>query len=217
MILYTKDNLPGHLDWAKTLLQNKDVFRDEYFNYKQVAQTKHPVVAEHLNNMLNCPLIKALSVPFFTKNPTRKNKEDEGYYNGICAPTYGMTPEEKSYIKYHETLKKMFDFNYFSEDDLSYLFKQSYELVTQHVPKLWQAMFIEFKPGTCFDPHDHPPYYLTSINLTESDKHMEIAAKGHTVNLCEAEPLLVFDSSYEHIAKECGDQNRVLLVIGAEF
>ena len=217
MIVYTKDNLPKEFEWAQTLVQNKDIFIAEYLNYKQAIQAKHPVAAKHLNNMLTCPLVKAASVPFFTRNPTRKRKEDEGYYNGICAPTYNMTPEERSYIRYHETLKKMFDFKYFSEDDLSYLFKESYALVTQHVPKLWQAMFIEFKPGTCFDPHDHPPYYLATINLTKSDKHMEITAKGQTVNLCEEEPLLFFDSSYEHLAIEHGNENRVILLVGAEF
>jgi len=217
MILYTRENVPENLYWALTLLQHKQVFLSEYENYKHTVQTAHPVAAEHLNNMLSCPLIKALSVPFFTKNPTRKFKEDTGYYNGICAPTYQMTPEERSYIKHHVTLKKMFDFNYFSDEDISYLFKESYALVTQHVPKLWQAMFIEFKPGTHFDPHDHPQYYLSSFNLTESDEYMQIEALGKSVHLCPEEPLLIFDSSYEHIAIERGKKNRTLLVVGSEF
>jgi len=218
MILYTKDNLPENLNWASHLLEKKQIFLDEYLNYKKVIQTKYPVVAKHLNNMINCPLIKAFSVPLFTMNrPLRDRQGGEGYYNGICAPTYQMTPEEKSYIKYEDILKVMFDFCYFSEDDLSYLFKESLSLVIDNVPKLWQAMIIEFKPGTRFDPHVHEKFYLSSFNLNQADKYMEIQAEGHSVNLCEEEPLLVFDSSYEHIAIEKGNKNRILLVIGSEF
>jgi hypothetical protein len=218
MILYTLNNLPENLQWASFLLEKKDIFLNEYLNYKKVVHSEYPVVSEHLNNMETCPLIKAFSVPFFTRNtPLRKKKEDVGYYNGICAPTYQMTPEERSYIRHEKRLQKMFDFFYFSDDDLLYLLKESYDLVTQHVPKLWQAMFIEFKPGTWFDPHVHPQFYLSSFNLNKADKYMEIQAEGHTVHLNEEEPLLVFDSSYNHIAIERGDENRILLVIGSEF
>lgn len=218
MILYTKNNLPENLNWASYLLEKKQIFLDEYLNYKKVVQAEYPVVAEHLNNMITCPFIKAFSVPFFTMNRPLRNKQGgEGFYNGICAPTYQMTPEERSYIKYEDILKQMYDFFYFSEDDLSYLFKESLSLVQDNVPKLWQSMIIEFKPGTWFDPHVHPKFYLTSINLNKADKYMEIEALGNTVKLNEEEPLLVFDSSYEHIAKECGNENRILLVIGSEF
>ena len=218
MILYTQDNLPDHLKWASFLLEKKDVFLNEYLNYKEVVQKEYPVVAEHLNNMITCPLIKAFSVPFFTRNtPLRDKPGGEGYYNGICAPTYQMTPEERSYIKYEKILQKMFDFFYFSESDLLYLFKESYSLVTENVPKLWQAMIIEFKPGTWFDPHVHPQFYLSSFNLNKADKYMEIEAEGHSLKLSEENPLLIFDSSYEHIAKEHGNENRILLVIGSEF
>jgi hypothetical protein len=217
-IFYGKNNTPPHLSWALELLKNKDIFLKDWENYKQVVMKEYPLVAEHLNNMLTCKLIKAFSVPFFTMNKVRTRKDDYvNLYNGICAPTYKMTPEERSYMRYKDILSKMFDFYYFSEADLSYLFKESYSLVTSLVPKLWQAMFIEFKPGTHFDPHEHPPFYLTSINLTESDKYMLIEANGSSVNVCPEEPLLIFDSSYEHIAKEFGDKNRTLLVIGSEI
>jgi len=216
MVLYTKNNLPDNLNWASTILANKHVFLDEYINYKKVVNEKYPVVAEHLNNMITCPLIKAFSVPIFTKNPVRKKKEDSGYYNGICAPTYQMTPEENSYIKYETKLQQMFDFNYFSDDDLYYLFEKSLDLV-KDIPKLWQAMFIEFKPGTDFAPHEHPKFYLSSFNLNKANKYMEIEALGNVVKLCEEEPLLIFDSSYTHTAKECGNENRILMVIGSEF
>jgi hypothetical protein len=218
MILYTKDTVPKELEWSLTLLKNKEVFLEEYLNYKEVVQTKHLVIAEHLNNMLRCPYIKALSVPLFTRNePLRKKKEDKGYYNGICAPTYQMTPEENHYIRYEHKIEKMFDFQYFSEDDPSYLFEQSLNLVHANVPKLWQAMIIEFKPGTVFSPHTHPQFYLSSFNLNKADKHMYIEARGQGLNFGVDEPLLIFDSSYEHIVKEHGNENRIVLAIGSEF
>ena len=218
MILYTKDSIPEELKWTHILLDKKEVFLNEYLNYKNVVKREYPVVAEHLNNMITCPYIKAFSVPFFTMNrPLRTEQGGPGYYNGICAPTYQMTPEERSYIKYEKKLQSMYDFYYYSKDDLSYLFKQSLELVANYVPKLWQAMIIEFKPGTYFDPHVHPKFYLTSINLNKADKYMEIQAEGHSVHLNEEEPLLVFDSSYNHIAIEHGKENRILLVVGSNF
>ena len=129
MILYTKNNIPENLKWSSVLLDSKQLFLEEYLNYKTTVRKEYPIVSEHLNNMETCPMIKAFSIPFFTKNPVRKKRGDEGYYNGICAPTYEMTPEECHFIKYETVLRNMYDFNYFSESDLSYLFKKSLALV----------------------------------------------------------------------------------------
>lgn len=210
--IYTLNELPSELSWIKEVLLRKEVILNEYNQYKQTIGTAHPELHKVVNQLLNSPFFNMIGTPIYIKDDSVL---EQG--NRLFCPRL-FTPYEKAYIKY-KNLADKYNLNSVPNDDLSYMFKESLSILKERTPieTILRSDIVECKPKLDLIEHTHTPRIGVMINLTDTEGPVDVIIEDRIVPLGKEEPVLVFNTSCPHQAKEQGKTNRILFELVLDF
>jgi hypothetical protein len=205
---YTLEELPSNLSWIKEIISKKEEILNEYNLYKENVSKNHIELHQVISQMSKSPFFNMIGTPIYVRNKSVLEEK-----NRLFCPRL-FTPYEKAYLKYKKFVDK-FTLDSVPHDDFSYMFKESLSIIKSITPlkKVLRADMVECKPALDLIQHTHTPRMGVMINLTDTEGPVDIIVEDRTVHLGKDEPLLVFDTSLTHSAKEYGTTNRVLFEI----